>query len=120
MSWVLISTSVRWSPSILVYSSRVTRSSGRSAEVLRDRGGELGDQITLPPGQERFEILVRQVADERLDPHGLVVGEHGVDQASDPAVAGLGNLGKDLFLLGHDDARLPVIRLEGVHIPDCA
>ena len=70
-------------------------------DVDGDRCDELGDELTVAALEDGIEVLVAQVADERLDPHRLVVGDGRIDDLADLTVTRLGDLVDELLVLGH-------------------
>jgi hypothetical protein len=85
-------------------------------DVDRDGHHEVGDQIAVTTADQRVQVLVAQVADERLEAHGLVIRDAGIDDLSHPAVAGLDYLVYELLLFGHHHARGAETGHEGVHL----
>ncbi len=95
---------------------------GRRAEQVRDdvvrhRHHEVVHELDRAgAGEQVVEQVVAQLFAERLDVHQTVHGDGRVDDAPDLPVARLRDLVDQLFLVGHDDARLAEARLEEVDV----
>jgi hypothetical protein len=85
-------------------------------DIDRDRRREVLDHLAVAALQERFEVFVGELAHERLDAHGFVMGDDGVDDATDLAVARLGHLAHELLFFGHHHTRFAIARAEGVDV----
>ena len=100
-----------------------------AVEVLRRRAEQVGDhvvghrhhvvvdEVERPRTCEQVvEQVVAQLLAERLDVDEPVHRDGGVDDAPHLAVAGLGDLVDELFLVGHHDARLAEAGLEELDV----
>ena len=85
-------------------------------DVDRDGHDEVGDQVAVTTPDHRIEILVAQIADERLESHGLVIRHAGIDDLSHPAVARFDYLVDELLVVGNDDAGSAEAGHERVHL----
>ena len=70
----------------------------------------------MAPGEDGIEVLVAQLAHEAFDVHRLVMGDGGVDDAADLAVARFVDLVDELLFGRDDDARLAKARQEHVDV----